>query len=58
MSVQVPFDPDFDQPRVHQASGFINDAPAKVAFILGITIGTTVICILGIILFLVSKSSA
>jgi hypothetical protein len=57
MSVPVPYDPDFDPPRVQQASGMISGAPAKVAFILGITIGTTIICLLGIIFFLVAKSS-
>jgi hypothetical protein len=55
MSVHVPFDPDFDRPRVHQASGFINGAPAKAALILGITIGVTIVSLIGVMLFLFAK---
>ncbi|MFA6042831.1 MAG: hypothetical protein WCV85_00965 [Patescibacteria group bacterium] len=55
MPSHIPFDPDFDQPARTPFPGFLRGTSARVALILGMTIGMSALSFIGIVLFLLLK---
>ncbi len=55
MPTNVPFDPDFDQSPATPLTGFLRGTSARVALILGVTIGMSALSFIGIVLFLLLK---